>query len=110
MSTTTPKRLATSAPAAASNTTAYTAPAATTTITSSITICNTNAATDTVRVFAVTNGSSAGVGFAFIYDMTIPYGNSYYANIAIALNAGDFLVVYSLNGTSTFVLSGAEIT
>ena len=107
MATLTPKRLFTSAPGAAANTTVYTATGVTA-LFSSLNICCTNAAGDTVRVFIVTSGQSAGTGYAAIYDMTIPYGNSYAGNLAITLNAGDFIVVYAAGGFCTFIGSGGE--
>lgn len=110
MSTTTPKQLAQSAPVANTNTTVYTVPAATTTILSGIMIANTGGAADTVKIFVVPSAGAAGVGNTIIPSLSIPVANPFAANIAVTLNTGGFIVVFSLLGTSTFTLSGAEIT
>jgi hypothetical protein len=111
MSTTTPKQLGQTAPTAATNTTNYTTPAATATILSSICICNTSSSvTDKVRVFIIPSAGAAGVTNAIIFDLSIPANNPYFANIAVTMNTGGFIQVYSLNGTSTFTTSGAEIS
>ena len=48
------------------------------------------------------------------YDVRItrgtPYGNPFVMNTIPDLNPGDFIVIYSLNGTSVFTLSGVELT
>lgn len=105
------KNLGRSNPGAASNTTLYTAPASTTSMLQNLHICNTSTTTDDkVRVFVVPSGGSAGITNAVIYDLTIPVGNPFQMDTMLALNTGDFVSVYSLNGTSTFTLSGIEVT
>jgi hypothetical protein len=63
-----------------------------------------------VRVFVVPSAGAAGVSNAVIFDLTINFGNPFAMNTIPVLNASDFLVVYSLNGTSTFTASGLELT
>lgn len=96
-------------PAAATNTTLYTAPGSTTSILQNLHICNTNPTSDLVRVFIIPSAGAAGVSNAIIYDLLIPYGNPLQMDTLPALNTGDFIQVYSLNGTSTFTASGIEI-
>ena len=104
------KPLGRSAPAAATPATLYTAPASTTTIVSSLVICNTNAASDTFRVYLVPSGGSLNVNNAVYYDVAITGKNSFSANIVPVLMTGDFIMVWSLNGYCTFTASGLEIT
>lgn len=101
-----------SSPAAATNTTLYTAPASTTALLQCLHICNTSATDDQVRVFIVPNGDSAGIANAIIYNLIIQGSPArpFALNLLPVLNAGDFIVVYSLNATSTFTLSGIEVT
>jgi hypothetical protein len=96
-------------PAAATNTTLYTAPGSTTSILQNLHICNTSPTDDLVRIFVIPNAGSADVSNAIIYDLDIPYGNPFQMDTLPALNTGDFIQVYSLNGTSTFTASGIEV-
>ena len=104
------KRLGRTTPAAATNTTSYTAPASTKALITSIIVSNTGAAAETMRIFAVPSGGSAGVTNALYYDVPVPDNDTFVANIAVLLETGDFLVVYSLGGALTFTTSGIEIT
>lgn len=103
------KRLATSSPAATTNTTAYTAPALTTVILSSIFVCNTSASDTTFRLFLVPSGGAAGVGNALYYDLPLRANDTFLINGVPDLQPGDFLVVYSGNGLIAFTISGLEI-
>jgi hypothetical protein len=103
------KRLYTGQPAAATNTTGYTAPASTKAIISSIFCCNTGSET-TIRVFLVPNGDAAGVDNALYYDLTIRAGDTFLINGVPVLEESDFLVFYSVSGGVTFTVSGLELT
>lgn len=101
------KHLGTSAPAAITNATVYTAPSKA--IISSVFCCNT-AATDTVfRFFRVASGGAAGVANALYYNLPIKANDTFLINGVPVLEAGDFLVCYSGNGAVTFTVSGLEI-
>jgi hypothetical protein len=97
-------------PNAAANTTLYTAPASTTSLLQCLVACNTSAADDKIRVFLVPSAGAAGVSNAIIFDLVVQFGNPFAMNTIPTLNAGDFLVVYSLNGTTTFTASGLELS
>lgn len=103
------KLLGRSAPLAATNTTLYTVPGATTTIVTSLMVCNTGAAT-TIRVFVIPSGGSANVNNAIYYDVSIPAGDTLASNIAVVLEAGDFIQVYNTDVRITFTASGIEVT
>lgn len=102
------KRLATSRPAAASNTDAYTATGVKAMI-SSVFVCNTAAVDDTMRLFLVPSAGAAGVGNALYYDLTVRANDTLLVNGVPMLEDGDKLTVYSANGTLTFTISGMEI-
>ena len=105
------KMLGQAAPAAATDTRLYQAPALTVAIVSSIHVCNTGAADDSIRIFAVPAPGGAGaVGNALYYDLVVPVGNPLVINSVFTLNAQDDLRVRSVNGNVTFTASGLEIT
>lgn len=104
------KHLGTSAPAAATNATAYTAPAGTKAIISAVFCCNTAATDTTLRFFRVASGGAAAVGNALYYDLPIRANDTFLINGVPVLEAGDFLVCRSANGAVTFTVSGLEIT
>lgn len=97
-------------PTANTNTSLYTSPALTKTMVTSLYICNTNATPDTVHVYLVPNGGAVNLNNAIYYTMTIPFGNTFLANAVPLLEAGDQIVVVSVNGTTTFTASGLQIT
>ena len=97
-------------PAAATPATLYTAPALTKTQIYSLCICNTSTADDSVDVFLVPSGGAAGVSNQIINDMVIDFGDPFAWNVPQVLEAGDFIVVQSANGTCTFTASGVELT
>lgn len=109
------KRLGQTRPSATSLVTAYTAPASTATIVTCIIICNVGAlTTDSAQIYVVPNGSpvpsSSNVDNAIIFNLPIPSGDPFVANVAQTLNAGDYIAVRSQNGNLVFTLSGLEIT
>ena len=104
------KNLGQSRPAAATNTTLYTAPAVTTTIVSSILVANIGADADLMRIFAVPSGGVTGVGNAIYYDVELQNRDTALITAALTLDTGDFVVVYSRDGDLTFTVSGLEIT
>lgn len=109
--TITEKKIAQSYPAATTNTTVYTVPAATKTIVRNILFCNTTGANISVRLFAVPNGGSAGVSNALFYDFEIPLNIAISKNLYLILDTpGDFLVVYAASEGVCFTISGAELT
>lgn len=105
------KLLGRSNPAAATPTTLYTAPSSTTTLVSSLHICNTDVNnSDSVQIMFVPSGGSAGVSNAIIFNLVIPPGNPFIMNTVPVLMTGDFISVRSANGTTCFTASGVEIT
>jgi len=105
------KKLGQVGPAAATNTKAYqvagTVDAA---IITSLLASNHGSAEDTIRVFSVSAGDTAGLGNDVYYDIPVPSGDCFLSNPATVLQPSGALWVYSLNGTTSFTVSGLEIS
>ena len=95
-------------PAAITNTTLYTVPAATQ-ANVNIFIANQGSGEDKVRVALTPSGSALAATDYIAYDVVVA-GNSSLNSTGIALAAAGFITVYSTNGTSSFVATGIEIT
>ena len=104
------KLLVRSKPAAASNTIGYTTPASTKALITSIVACNVGTSSDTFRIFVVEAAGTAAVGNAIYYDVALPDNDTFVANVAILAETDVDIVVYSLDGDTTFTISGIEIT
>lgn len=110
------KVLAQSFPAAATLTAAYTVPAATTVVISSITACNqSNTVVDTIRI-SIAVGGAADSQKQYIYGGSVGTGlavsvvDTFVFTGGITLAATDIIRVYSTNGTTSFNIFGNEIT
>lgn len=112
MATFTHTKLYQGAPAADTNITAYTVPAATRTQFNSIIVCNTGLVGLQFRIHQVPNGGSIGVGNALYYNVDIDPEDTFVVSFSSILDAvGDFIVVRSVGGaTLTYTLSGIQIT
>ena len=95
-------------PAATTNTTLYTVPAATQ-ANVNIFIANQGSGEDKIRVALTPSGSSLASTDYIAYDVTVA-GNSSLNLTGIALAASGFITVYTTNGTSSFVATGIEIS
>ena len=107
---TTLKVLGQSAPSATTETTLYTVPAATSTVASSLVICNRGAVADAFRVsVSVAGGATATKDYLF-YDLPIDANDTFIATIGIALAATDVVRVYAGTTSLSFNLFGQENT
>lgn len=101
-------------PAAATLTAAYTVPGATTTTVSTISACNQGAAQDKIRISIAVAGAADTAKQYIVYDLPLGAAggtlNPYEMTIGITLGAGDIVRVYSLLGTTSFNIFGAEFT
>lgn len=108
MATSTAKVLGQSKPLAAALTAMYTVPASTTTICSTITVCNQSATATAFRI-SVAIGASADTPAQYLYyDVPIPGNETFAATMGISLNAGDVVRVYNTLATCSFNLFGVE--
>jgi len=87
----------------------YTVPAATTTIVSTLAICNQTASAKTFRIAVKKLGVSISEEMYIAYDSPIAASDSIFITIGITLSATDVIAVSS-SGSVSFSLFGAEIS
>lgn len=104
------KVLAQSNPAAATPTDAYTVPAATSAVVSSIVISNRSATATTFRVSVAVAGAIADNKQYLAYDAPINGNDVVPLTLGISLAAADVVRVYAAAATLTFNLFGVEVT
>jgi hypothetical protein len=97
-------------PAAASNTTLYTVPGATSAICSTLSICNISSTATTYRVAVRPAGASIDTAHYLIFDNGIAGNDSVFLTLGISLAATDIVTVYSATNTLAFSLFGVELT
>lgn len=104
------KVLAQSRPDATTVTDAYTVPAATSTVVSSIVIGNTSTAAVACRVSVAVAGAVDAIGQYIYYDLSIPANDTFIATVGLTLAATDKVRVYAGSANLNFHLYGTEIT
>lgn len=103
-------------PTAATLTTLYTVPAATSATCSTITACNhSNTTADTIRVSVQIAGAADATkqyifGGSTSAGLSVAANDTFAATFGITLAATDVVKCYSTNGTTSFNLFGAEET
>jgi hypothetical protein len=97
-------------PAAATLTTLYTVPAATSAIVSVLTISNQSATADTVRVSVAPGGAADALTQYLVYGATVNGNDTLPLAYGLTLGATDVIRVYSANGTTAFHAYGVQIT
>jgi hypothetical protein len=102
------KVLGQSNPSATTLTTLYTVPAATSTVCSSITICNRSATATTFRIAIRPAGAVVSNEHYLYYDVTIAGNDTFIATIGITLATTDVVSVYATLNTLSFHLYGQE--
>lgn len=105
---TTIKVLGQSNPSATTLTTLYTVPASTSTVASSIVVCNRSASATSFRVAIRPAGAGISNEHYLYYDVTIAGNDTFIATIGITLAATDVVSVYSGANTLSFNLFGQE--
>lgn len=105
------KVLGQSEPAAATLTTLYTVPGATSAVVSSLTVCNLLTTTQTFRVAVRPAGAAIDNKHYLHYDVQIPGNDTFVLTIGITLATTDVVSVYSTNANAlAFSLFGVENT
>ena len=95
-------------PAAATPADLYTVPAATSTVTSTLLICNTSVTATTIRV-AVRKAGLALTNKQYIYyDVLIAGNDTITLTAGLTLAATDIITVYNTAGTCAFAVYGQE--
>jgi hypothetical protein len=104
------KVLGQSNPSATTATTLYTVPAATSTVVSTITICNQNTSSDTYRIAIRPAGATLAAQHYIAYNGAIPAYDTISLTIGITLATTDVVTVYAGTSTLSFSLFGSEIS
>ena len=102
------KVLGQSAPGAASLTTLYTVPAVTSTVCSSISVCNRSATATSFRIAVRPSGGAISNEMYLYYDVVIAGNDTFVASIGITLATTDVVSVYATLATLSFNLFGQE--
>jgi hypothetical protein len=106
---TTYKVLGQSAPSATTDTNVYTVPSATSTVVSTITVCNRDAASATYRLAVRPAGASIANQHYIAYGTTCPANDTISLTLGITLAATDVVTVYASTANLSFNIFGAEI-
>jgi hypothetical protein len=104
------KVLGQSAPSAATATTLYTVPSATSAIISSINVANTGGAADYIRIAIRPAGASLANQHYQVYGVQVPSGAVFTWTAGGTLATTDVITVYSTSGISSFSAFGSEIS
>jgi hypothetical protein len=104
------KVLGQSNPAANTNTTLYTVPAATSAVCSTLVICNQAASAATFRVAIRPAGATIATQHYTSYDTNLNANDSITLTIGITLATTDVITVRASTTTVSFSLFGSEIT
>ena len=97
-------------PSATTETDLYTVPAATSTVCSSISICNRGATQTTFRISISQAGAATTNKDYLYYDVTLAGNDTFIATIGVTLATTDKIRVYSGNSSLSFQLFGTEIS
>jgi len=104
------KVLAQLAPSATTLSTLYTVPALTSTVVSSLVICNRGASEATFRVSVAIAGAADSNPQYLYYNESVGAEQSFIATVGITLAASDVVRVYASNANLSFNLFGVEVT
>ena len=96
-------------PAATTDTTLYTVPAATQVATSSITICNRGSSAATYRIAIRPNGETLADKHYIAYGATVPANDTIALTLGLTADAADVFTVYASNASVSFGVFGSEI-
>lgn len=103
------KVLGQSNPSATTNTDLYTVPASTSTIVSTLQVCNQNSLSATYRIAIRKAGEAIASKQYITYDATVPANDAISLTIGVTLAQGDVVTVYASSSTLSFSAFGSEI-
>lgn len=107
---TTYKVLGQSAPSATTDTTLYTVPSATSTVVSTITVCNRSATPTSFRIAVRPAGASIANQHYVVYDGAIAPNDLLAFTLGLTLAATDVITVRAGTANLTFNAYGSELT
>ena len=105
-----PKVLGQSNPSATTLTDAYTVPSSTSTVVSTITVCNRSSSSTTFRLSVAVAGAADDNKQYLYYDVNINGNDTIALTLGITLATTDKIRVYAGAATLTFKIFGTEIT
>lgn len=105
---TTLKVLGQSAPSATTLTPLYTVPASTSTVVSSVSVCNRSATATSFRIAIRPAGAGISNEHYLYYDVTIAGNDTFVATIGMSLEETDVISVYATLATLSFNAFGQE--
>ena len=97
-------------PAANTLTTLYTVPAATSTVVSTINVCNQSVATDTFRIAIRPANATLDPKHYISFNTAVPALDSISLTVGITLATTDVITVFSNSAASSFNVFGSEIS
>lgn len=97
-------------PSASTYSTLYTVTSGKSAVVSSMSICNTNATDQKIRVHLVPNGGSEGTGNALYYDIVIPMNETLCCTLGITMASLDFVRVWADATNICFQIFGSEVS
>jgi len=106
---TTYKVLGQSNPSATTATTLYTVPSSTSTVVSTISICNQAATTASYRIAVRPAGATLAAQHYLAYDIAIAANDTTALTLGITLATTDVVTVYASSATLSFSAFGSEI-
>jgi glucose-6-phosphate dehydrogenase assembly protein OpcA len=104
------KVLGQSSPAATTNTSLYTTPSSTSTVVSTITVCNQASTAGTFRIAIRPAGASIAAVHYLAYDTPIAANDTIALTLGITLATTDVVTIYASSATMSFAAFGSEIT
>lgn len=108
---TTYKVLAQSAPSTASNTSIYTVPSSTSTVVSTVTVCNRSASSVQYRIAVKpTAGTTLANEHYIAYNATVAAYDTVCLTLGLTLAENNNLVVFAGSNTLTFNVFGSEVS
>lgn len=97
-------------PSATSLTDFYTVPSSTSTVISSIIICNQNTTDESFRISLASAGAADNIKQYIYYDMIVLAKDTFIVTCGITLATTDVMRVYSSNTNLSFTIFGSEVT
>lgn len=104
------KVLGQSNPAATTATTLYTVPASTSTVVSTITVCNIGTVVGTFRIAIRPAGATLANQHYLAYDATLGGSDVLTFTLGVTLATTDVVTVYASNANFAFSIFGSEIS
>ena len=106
---TTYKVLGQTAPSATTATTLYTVPSATSTIVSTIAVCNRDTSSGSYQIAVRPAGASLANQHYIVYNATIPGNSTDTITIGVTLATTDVITVYASTANFSFSAFGSEV-